>query len=152
MQLEISVLLIVVVIFLAVIALLFLKVQQLSKALKITQSQLTATEMLTADMQVNISSLYEQHNKFAENSALVTTEHEQVSKQLEHRIKAIQVDCSKLSQAIQQLQEAEPLDKFYTRASKLAALGADAEEIMKECDLPRAEVEMLLSIYKQGLK
>lgn len=47
------------------------------------------------------------------------------------------------------LSEQQPQDKLYSRASKLAALGADVEEIMRECELPRAEVEMLLSVYNK---
>lgn len=49
---------------------------------------------------------------------------------------------------IDQVKSQEPQDKLYSRAYKLAALGAGIEEIMTECELPKAEVEMLLSVYK----
>ncbi|MBL0710789.1 MAG: DUF2802 domain-containing protein [Colwellia sp.] len=34
---------------------------------------------------------------------------------------------------------------------KLAKKGAELDEIVKECELPRAEVEMLLSVYQVSL-
>jgi hypothetical protein len=34
----------------------------------------------------------------------------------------------------------------------LAEKGADIEEIISECELPRAEVEMLLAVYQQRLR
>lgn len=39
--------------------------------------------------------------------------------------------------------------RLYSRASKMVELGADLRELMEECDLPKAEAELLLSIRKQ---
>jgi hypothetical protein len=50
-----------------------------------------------------------------------------------------------------QWQDSHGQDKFYNRAFKLAAKGASLEEIMNECELPRAEVEMLLSVHQSRL-
>ena len=52
-------------------------------------------------------------------------------------------------QTIEQLLNQQPEDKLYTRAQKLVELGADIAEIMRECDIPRAEAEMLLSVHRQ---
>ena len=76
-------------------------------------------------------------------------ENAQVSKQLEHRIKVLQQQFIEQQQALTQWQESQGQDKFYNRAFKLAAKGADIDEIISECELPRAEVEMLLSVYQQ---
>lgn len=76
-------------------------------------------------------------------------ENAQVSKQLEHRIKVLQQQFIEQQQAFAQWQESQGQDKFYNRAFKLAAKGADIDEIISECELPRAEVEMLLSVYQQ---
>ncbi|PSU27612.1 DUF2802 domain-containing protein [Photobacterium phosphoreum] len=38
--------------------------------------------------------------------------------------------------------------RLYSRASKMVELGADVNELMKECDLPKAEAELLLSLQK----
>tara|TARA_R110001592_G_scaffold2519_2_gene14736 strand:+ start:5145 stop:5612 length:468 start_codon:yes stop_codon:yes gene_type:complete len=71
-----------------------------------------------------------------------------VSKQLEHRIKALQSQITSQQDLISQLQTDQGDDKFYSRAIKLAKIGADIEEIVAECELPYAEVEMLISVYQ----
>lgn len=76
-------------------------------------------------------------------------ENEQVSKQLEHRIKVTQEQFNNQFQSIEQLLHQPPEDKLYTRAQKLVELGAGLAEIMRECDIPRAEAEMLLSIHQR---
>ncbi|MDO6764767.1 DUF2802 domain-containing protein [Agarivorans sp. 1_MG-2023] len=45
-----------------------------------------------------------------------------------------------------QIQSQDPDSKLYTRAVKLVELGADLEEVMRECELPKAEAELLLSL------
>ena len=76
-------------------------------------------------------------------------ENEQVSKQLEHRIKVAQEQFNSKLQVIEQQLHQQPEDKLYSRAQKLVELGADIIEIMRECDIPRAEAEMLLAIHRQ---
>lgn len=79
-------------------------------------------------------------------------ENSQVSQQLEHRIKNLQNQVVEQEQRLTQWQENQGQDKFYSRAFKLAEKGADIDEIISECELPRAEVEMLLSVYQQRSK
>lgn len=43
----------------------------------------------------------------------------------------------------------DPDAKIYSRAVKMVELGADIEEVMRECELPRAEAELLFSLHKQ---
>ena len=56
-------------------------------------------------------------------------------------------------QELLQLQDAQKYDdpnaKIYSRAVKMIELGADIEEIIRECELPRAEAELLMSLHKQ---
>jgi hypothetical protein len=44
----------------------------------------------------------------------------------------------------------DPESKLYNRAMKMVQLGAGLEEIMLECELPRAEAELLLNLHRQG--
>ncbi|MGB0894783.1 MAG: DUF2802 domain-containing protein [Parashewanella sp.] len=56
----------------------------------------------------------------------------------------------KLKQYEARLDEAaqeEPESRMYTRAMKMVSLGADVEEIVQECELPRAEAELLLRLH-----
>jgi len=42
-----------------------------------------------------------------------------------------------------------PENRLYTRATKMVELGASVEELMLECELPRAEAELLLNLHKK---
>ena len=57
------------------------------------------------------------------------------------------------SKELEQLQDAQKYDdpnaKIYSRAVKMVELGADLEEIIRECELPRAEAELLMSLHNQ---
>lgn len=75
-------------------------------------------------------------------------ENEQVSKQLEHRIKTLQQESALQKHLLEQLQNQQPQDKLYSRAFKLVELGADIEEVVRECDIPLAEAEMLISVHR----
>ena len=63
------------------------------------------------------------------------------------------VAVEETSKELEQLQDAQKYDdpnaKIYSRAVKMVELGADLEEIIRECELPRAEAELLMSLHKQ---
>ncbi|MBH0025668.1 DUF2802 domain-containing protein [Pseudoalteromonas sp. SWN29] len=50
-------------------------------------------------------------------------------------------------QAVQKYDD--PDAKIYSRAVKMVELGADLDEVIRECELPRAEAELLFSLHKQ---
>jgi len=123
--------------------------KKLNKSVKLLHAQQQANDLMVNELQGVVNTLQLQVNNIASKSEHDLLESTQVSKQLEHRIKTIQAQLQSNQQQVQQLQEGEGQDKFYTRAFKLAEKGADIEEIMAECELPRAEAEMLLSVYLQ---
>lgn len=43
----------------------------------------------------------------------------------------------------------DPDAKIYSRAVKMVELGADLDEVIRECELPRAEAELLFTLHKQ---
>ncbi|EWH09461.1 DNA repair ATPase [Catenovulum agarivorans DS-2] len=53
---------------------------------------------------------------------------------------------SQLEQKFNEVELFEPESKLYSRAAKLAEKGASVEEIMTECEIPRAEAELVLSL------
>jgi NADPH:quinone reductase-like Zn-dependent oxidoreductase len=99
---------------------------------------------------INTNHLLQQelHSSEQEGKQLAI-ENSQVLKQLELRIKYLHEDNVKKQKIFLQWQENQSQDKFYNRAFKLVEKGASLEEIMSECELPRAEVEMLMSVHKQ---
>jgi uncharacterized membrane protein YhiD involved in acid resistance len=63
------------------------------------------------------------------------------------------LEVEKQNKDLVQLQEAQkyedPDAKIYSRAVKMVELGADLDEVIRECELPRAEAELLMSLHKQ---
>jgi len=113
------------------------------------QHKLTHQELQLIELQALLSQCQaqlESHQADCQESQL---ENEQVSKQLEHRIKVTQEQLNSQIQTIEQQLHQQPEDKLYTRAQKLVELGADIAEVMRECDIPKAEAEMLLAIHRQ---
>ncbi|WP_413110685.1 DUF2802 domain-containing protein [Thaumasiovibrio sp. DFM-14] len=43
----------------------------------------------------------------------------------------------------------DPNSKLYSRASRMVELGADLHELMEECELPKAEAELLMNLQSQ---
>jgi len=63
------------------------------------------------------------------------------------------LEVERQNQDLIQLQAAQkyedPDAKIYSRAVKMVGLGADLDEVIRECELPRAEAELLFSLHKQ---
>lgn len=115
----------------------------------VIESQSQATELLIANLQSAYEQLQLDNKKLLTIHEQAAIENVQVSKQLEHRIKALQGHVNEQQVAMEQLQVGQGEDKFYARAIKLAKKGAELDEIVSECELPRAEAEMLLSVYQK---
>jgi len=111
--------------------------------------QVKANELLINEIRIDTNSLKNRLAGTIEATDHSMLENVQVSKQLEHRIKILQQHFNEQQKIISHWQENQGQDKFYSRAFKLAEKGAEIDEIMSECELPRAEVEMLLSVYQQ---
>ena len=54
-----------------------------------------------------------------------------------------------LSNIVQLIQSESSEQKLYGRAKKMIEMGADVEELITECEVPRAEAELLMSLYKK---
>ncbi|WP_462157684.1 DUF2802 domain-containing protein [Pseudoalteromonas sp. GB56] len=52
-----------------------------------------------------------------------------------------------LAQLQDNIKEADPQARLYSRAVKMIELGAPMDEVMQECELPRAEAELLFSLH-----
>ncbi|MGO4998536.1 DUF2802 domain-containing protein [Oceanisphaera sp. W20_SRM_FM3] len=55
----------------------------------------------------------------------------------------------KLSEQQQELALKDPQGKLYSRATRMVQLGADIDEIMAECEMPRAEAELMITLHRQ---
>jgi hypothetical protein len=68
------------------------------------------------------------------------------------RVKALEQELHLTAEKQEAMALNEPESRLYNRAMKMVALGADIEEVMTECELPRAEAELLFTLHatKQG--
>lgn len=65
------------------------------------------------------------------------------------KLAEIEKKLTKQSDLIDEASQQDPQAKLYSRAVKMIALGAGIEELMQECELPKAEVELLLRLHKK---
>ena len=122
---------------------------QLKKRIDGCQRQVDGNDLMLEridTMLCNQQNLFDQHKKQLEVWQL---EHQQVSQQLEHRIKVVQGHLKDQQQMIEQRNAQQPEDKLYSRAQKMVLLGADVDELIVECDLPKAEAEMLVALHNK---
>ena len=140
--------------FLVVIVTIFFFVmfRRYKEKMTLLDVQVQSDAFLINELQAQNNKMQHQLDAVTISSSNLSLEANQVSQQLEHRIKALQSQMLEQEQKLVQWQENQSQDKFYNRAFKLAAKGADVDEIIKECELPRAEVEMLLSVYQQRVR
>ncbi|MGR5131486.1 DUF2802 domain-containing protein [Vibrio alfacsensis] len=54
-----------------------------------------------------------------------------------------------LNERVRELEHADTDGRMYSRASKMVQLGADINELIEECELPKAEAELMLSLQKK---
>ncbi|PCI56599.1 MAG: hypothetical protein COB45_04395 [Gammaproteobacteria bacterium] len=129
------------------IAVLILSIKHKAHVAMLT-SQYQTQELILNNIQRVNDQLHIDIEKLRKQGEQITTENRQVSKQLEHRIQTLHTQINNQHEILSQLQTDQGDDKFYTRAIKLAKKGADIDEIVTECELPYAEVEMLISVYQ----
>ena len=70
-------------------------------------------------------------------------------KELENRLNELQNQQVAISNKQVEIEHQDVSTPMYTRAAKLVASGASIEEIMEECDIPRAEAELLISMHRK---
>ncbi|WP_299072661.1 DUF2802 domain-containing protein [uncultured Paraglaciecola sp.] len=63
------------------------------------------------------------------------------------RVKALIEQVESLQTAQQNLVEQDPQSRFYSKGAKLISQGASLEEVMRECDMPAAEAELLFNLH-----
>jgi len=127
----------------------FVYINKFKERVAVQDRQIQSTNLQVNELQLLNEKLQQEFEAMRDTSEKVALESNQVSKQLEHRIKKLQDQAIEQQQLLEQWQDSQGQDKFYNRAFKLAEKGAGIDEIISECELPRAEAEMLLSVYQQ---
>ncbi|MEP4891063.1 MAG: DUF2802 domain-containing protein [Aliiglaciecola sp.] len=64
------------------------------------------------------------------------------------KVKDLVVKIGLMQDKLEEIEFLDPDTKLYSQAAKMADAGASVEELMRECELPRAEAELLLAVKK----
>ena len=64
------------------------------------------------------------------------------------RLQSVEGAMQQVNERQQELTMQDPDRRLYSRAAKMGELGADLDEVMSECELPKAEAELLISLRK----
>ena len=64
-----------------------------------------------------------------------------------NRVKELVLQVDKLQSDQQNLVEQDPQSRFYSKGAKLISQGASLEDVMRECDMPEAEAELLFNLH-----
>ena len=64
------------------------------------------------------------------------------------RLQSVEGAMQQVNDRQQELTLQDPERRLYRRAAKMVELGADLDEVMNECELPKAEAELLISLRK----
>ena len=64
------------------------------------------------------------------------------------RLQSVEGAMQQVNDRQQELTLQDPGRRLYSRAAKMVELGADLDEVMNECELPKAEAELLISLRK----
>lgn len=68
---------------------------------------------------------------------------------LGEKVKEIAAVIDRLDMKFLELEQQDPANKVYHQAAQLVSQGATIEELMQECDLPRAEAQLLFDLHKK---
>ncbi len=109
----------------------------LSQQLELNQQQLAAAQSETEELRAGIIGV---------GQRVLSLEQQLQNQQVS--LQQVQSSCNELAEQQQALSLTDPESKIYTRAMKMVHLGADLEEIMRECELPRAEAELLFNLHQ----
>jgi len=68
---------------------------------------------------------------------------------LGQRVSEQQEIIQHLNERLVELEQEDSDGRLYSRATKMVRLGADVEELIEECELPKAEAELMMSLQKK---
>ncbi|PKG39874.1 DUF2802 domain-containing protein [Psychromonas sp. Urea-02u-13] len=96
-------------------------------------------------LELLVKSLLESNNQFKQQFVELYSGSIGMGKKIQHLESLIK----KTQENQQNLVAQAPENRLYTRAVKMVELGATIDELMSECELPRAEAELLLNLHKK---
>ncbi|MCU4674936.1 DUF2802 domain-containing protein [Catenovulum sp. 2E275] len=100
-----------------------------------------------------MNSSEENHNRLNQDIKLLKNEIDEIrsgSIGIGQKLKQLQNSFFDLEERLAELSLQDPESKLYSRAAKMAAKGASAEEIAQDCEIPIVEAELIVSLRKHA--
>ena len=66
------------------------------------------------------------------------------------RMLELEKRTSKQDARLDEVNQQDPQAKLYSRAMKMVDLGASIDELIQECELPKAEAELIIRLHGKG--
>ena len=127
------------------IIIVFLYARNVNKRLNQTIKLINELYQVSQGQASNIANLT---SDLADSStALNNQEKDMLESKLHSRLNELEQQFIKVENQTQLLQQEDPALKMYHRATQLVAKGASIDDIIEACQLPRAEVEVLISLH-----
>lgn len=98
------------------------------------------------DMHANITDISHTHNSTRKQVEEILTGNLGVIKKLN----SLSEEFMTLSDKQNELSLKDPENKLYSRAKKMIELGADINEVIRECEIPLAEAELLFRVQNKS--
>lgn len=92
---------------------------------------------------------YRHHEKELQKTNKQLLEVRSVVVGLGQRVSEQQDIIQHLNERITELEQADNDGRLYSRANKMVQLGADINELIEECELPKAEAELMMSLQNK---
>ncbi|MCL1141662.1 DUF2802 domain-containing protein [Shewanella gaetbuli] len=65
------------------------------------------------------------------------------------KVVELEKQLAKQTELLNEANQQDPQAKLYSRAVKMIELGAGVDELIQECELPKAEAELLVRLHKK---
>ena len=110
----------------------------------ITRKQI---RMLSAELEAH-KKLIQQLTKAQQNFYNTIEEGQARSMAVARSVTSLESEISALAKQIKTVSEQDPDSRLYQRAAEMLQAGASIDEVMHSCDLPAAELQLLMNIHK----
>ncbi|MFS1704639.1 DUF2802 domain-containing protein [Alteromonas sp. AMM-1] len=103
--------------------------------------------LLSAELEAH-KKLIQQLTKAQQNFYNTIEEGQARSMAVARSVTTLESEISALAKQIKTVSEQDPDSRLYQRAAEMLQAGASIDEVMHSCDLPAAELQLLMNIHK----
>lgn len=109
------------------------------------------TRKKISEMREDFNVEFEDFNKHTQSIRKELDELRRGSLGLYKRFEGFKSSLEHLNEIQEDLKLQDPESRLYSRARKMISLGADIDEIVRECEIPKSEAELLFSVQGKAL-